>query len=241
MSFWEADIESMVILAVLSGALVYYGIRHFKQWLLIKDIPRSKVRSIAMGLVEVHGKPRIQEKIKAPLTGEDCVFYDYKIQEYRKHGKSGSWRTIYSKRSDKPFYIQDETGAIPIIPEGLSVEMKAKQTFYGTGKLLGNLKEDFTKITMDDVKTTRIGFTMGRRRRFTLQVLKEDMDFLIMGTAKAASTGPFLAKGENEKTFLLADGKEGNILKRLRNKWVLFGGGGVALTIFTAILIIMNT
>ena len=94
-------------------ALLWYGFNRMKKYRLIKDIPRSKVRSMAMGVVEVHGTVFCVEPMRTPFSSSDCVYYKYEIKEYRRHtsrdskGKTRTtyrWDTIATGRKHIPFY-----------------------------------------------------------------------------------------------------------------------------------------
>ena len=56
---------------------------------MIENIPTSKIRSLAMGLVEIKGSVVAYKKplLKSPFQGKPCVWFRYMIQEYRKSGK----------------------------------------------------------------------------------------------------------------------------------------------------------
>ena len=55
--------------------LFWKGFSWLKQKRLIENIPTSKIRSIAMGLVEIYGEvvPTQEKILKSPFTNKDCV------------------------------------------------------------------------------------------------------------------------------------------------------------------------
>src|SRR3990167_4562284 len=76
--------------------LFFKSFTWFRQKKLIENTPTSKIRSMSMGPVEIFGgvSPSEYGVIKSPLTGNDCVYYRYSVEEYRSSGKHGSWVTI---------------------------------------------------------------------------------------------------------------------------------------------------
>ena len=97
-------LENTVIIGlflILIGIVFFaIGLYFYKKKQLIADTPTSKIRSIAIGLVEIFGQViPIQERVvKSPFTDKDCVYYNYKIEEYRSNGKNSSWVTMGSAR-----------------------------------------------------------------------------------------------------------------------------------------------
>src|SRR5690554_6778645 len=60
------------------------------------DTPTSRIRSAAQGYVELVGVLRSGpvENLSAPLTGEPCLWWRYRIEEYRSNGKRSSWSLV---------------------------------------------------------------------------------------------------------------------------------------------------
>ena len=67
----------LVALGGVAASLVLYflGFRTLSKYRLLANIPRSPIRSIAMGLVQIHGKAKSEQTVPAPLTGSKCLFY----------------------------------------------------------------------------------------------------------------------------------------------------------------------
>jgi hypothetical protein len=94
----------------------------------IENTPTSKVRSIAMGLVEVHGKALRQYALVAPMTQSACVYY--RLRKYRRQEKN-KWRLVKDVDSSHvAFQIDDGTGQVVVDPQGASVKAKTRQTGF---------------------------------------------------------------------------------------------------------------
>lgn len=104
----------------------------------IEDTPTSRVRSAAQGYVELEGRCELMDgpPILSPLTGRECVWYAYSIQERRRSGRNAHWRwvTVNSGRSDELFLLIEATGQCVIDPEGARVTASASQTWYGDSR-----------------------------------------------------------------------------------------------------------
>lgn len=123
----EGDPRVTLALAVGLGGgvfLFFYGFRKWRHLRLIQDTPTSRVRSMALGRVELHGRAQGKGELAAPFTGVACVWYRYQIeQEVRgRHGRS--WRTLDQGSSEAwPFYLEDDTGRVLVDPEGAQVDV----------------------------------------------------------------------------------------------------------------------
>jgi hypothetical protein len=86
--------------ACLGGA--WWCLRGWSQARHLLDTPTSKIRSAAQGYVELYGVlealPDMQ--LRGPLTGKPCLWWRFRIEEYRSSGKKRSWRVIESGASD---------------------------------------------------------------------------------------------------------------------------------------------
>ena len=108
----------IVIIGAAAGLFYYAAFYYFRRKRLIENTPTSKVRSLAMGLVEVFGKAQMFKKLKkSPISKKDCVYYTLEVQEYVKSGKQGHWKTIKFETSNNDFYVQDETGKVLVNPK----------------------------------------------------------------------------------------------------------------------------
>jgi hypothetical protein len=117
-------IYGAILLGLAAGLLVLtYAFYVWKEKRLIENIPTSKVRSLAMGLVEVKGSARPKALLKSPVTMTQCVYYRYKIEKYVRSGKSSHWSVVDQGASTNYFYVEDETGKILADPVDADVHI----------------------------------------------------------------------------------------------------------------------
>jgi hypothetical protein len=122
----EGDPRWLVALAFGLGAGVFLFVRGFSAWRhmrLVEDTPTSRVRSMALGRVEVRGRAEGKGPLAAPLTGRSCVWYRWRIEEEVGDSRHRRWRTLEQGSSDAwPFYVEDETGQVLVDPQGANID-----------------------------------------------------------------------------------------------------------------------
>ena len=70
---------------VFFGSILFqYGFLKMSEFLLARNIPRSKIRSAALGLVEIQGEVISEQVLTTPYSKLPCVYYSCELQEYRK-------------------------------------------------------------------------------------------------------------------------------------------------------------
>jgi hypothetical protein len=114
-----------LIAGAIGGVWLFFtGFRTWRQVRLIADTPTSKVRSLALGRVELRGRAQGKGELCAPLTGASCVYYRYLVEQEVRSNRRRSWRTLVSGSSEAwPFYLEDETGRVLVDPRGAQVEL----------------------------------------------------------------------------------------------------------------------
>ena len=139
------------------------------------SLPTSKIKSLAKGLVEIQGKLIMKTPLISPVGNEVCIGYYYTIEDIDrdKDGKN-SYTTIHRETKCNTFEIQDETGKIEIIPEG--IEFVLLET---------------TNISSDN------------RKRYTEILLKENQEMLIVGYADSRNGIPYIRKDEYHKILAI--------------------------------------
>lgn len=87
------------------------------------SLPTSKIRSIAMGLVEVKGMTKQIEPLISRLNKKECIGYKYTIEKVSTNsdGKK-SYIEIFSETICNPFYLIDETGEVHITGKEIEFE-----------------------------------------------------------------------------------------------------------------------
>jgi hypothetical protein len=230
-------------------ALFFLGFRWLKHKRLIENTPTSKVRSIAMGVVEIFGSVLAAEKkiLKSPFTAKDCVYYSYQIEELRSNGKHTYWATIKKGSEKVHFFLKDNTGEVLVDPE------KAKVDVPVSFRCESKWGKDPPKEVMDFLRKTGINFEslfgINKTMRFTEIMIPISQPLYIFGTA---GDNPFVEEGtakKNEQDIMIQKGNDIYLISTKQEKdlvksfaWKAAAGifGGAALSIICLIVIFIS-
>ena len=91
----------------------------------IKNIPTSKLGSLAVGLAEVSGKVvKSDDLLRSPIHNVECVFYETSV-EVMKSIRTEDMQKVYSKtKYVQPFSINDESGTVNVDLKDAHVEFE---------------------------------------------------------------------------------------------------------------------
>ncbi|HTA23184.1 MAG TPA: GIDE domain-containing protein [Terriglobales bacterium] len=112
------------VLGAAAGVYVFYrGFQLLQRKRLIMNTPVSKIRSAAMGLVEVSGLASGPYTVIAPITGVPCYYYRTMVWQWKRQGKSSSWVKEADESLHVPFYLDDGTARVLINPQGAEMDI----------------------------------------------------------------------------------------------------------------------
>lgn len=179
----------LVLVGVIVNAFLWKG----NLFSLQRHLPTSKIRSVAMGLAEIEGKIKIDQAIESRINKRRCAGYYYEIQKISsdEDGKK-SYTTISVDYVFNPFYLQDETGRIKIIPEKLLL-----LHFEETTQYLGGGKRAVEYILEEDGKNYMMIGKVAYEGNET--VFRYDENRKILSITPSAEVRQF---NENRKDFL---------------------------------------
>ncbi len=120
-------INHLTILSAIeiAGGLYFFvlGFQLLARRRLLLTTPSSKVRSAALGLVEVSGMAAGPHTMPAPITGQPCFLYHTTAWQQRA-GKKQEWQKIADETLHLPFFIDDGTGQVLIEPLGADLDLR---------------------------------------------------------------------------------------------------------------------
>ncbi len=233
--------------------LYWRGFRTLRTRRLIADTPTARIRSMAMGLVEINGDVEPRSTVRAPFSGRPCAYWevDVAIQGRRE------WRIVHRNQSGNPFYLRDATGVALVYPHGARCGIR-----FGTEERCHGLAlppcyaEYLDEHASVMGRVARIGHL-----RFRERVLEAGQSVYVLGTAtpraqaravalpdelQATGTdGPapsrretldrevvaVVRRGEHESTFLISQESERGLLLSLGVRATLQLVGGPVLTV----------
>ncbi len=232
--------------------LFFKGFVLLKKRQLIENLPTSKIRSLAMGLVEIFGSVVPAEKmiLKSPFSSKDCVYYRYTVEELRGSGKNQRWETVKKDEKYVHFYLKDETGMVLVDSNGAKIDIPVDSEFrsnFGVDppetvkKFLKSQNLRFEGLLLGINKTMKYKeyFVEPKDKLYIIGTAK-DNPFMEEAAAKKGVEDVMIGKGLHEKIYYISDKHEKELLKKLR--WQSIGGifGGTLLTIGSLAIMLLN-
>lgn len=119
---------------ILIGAVTFFvAFKQYREYRILADAPKARVRSMPMGLVHLHGKAT-GEPLTSPLTGTRCFTFTADIAEWvkvrTKNGWKWAWRTTAGDDDLKEFYLDDGTGRVLVNPGGAEASVDMQRTVH---------------------------------------------------------------------------------------------------------------
>jgi hypothetical protein len=103
--------------------LFFYGFRLLQRRRLILDTPFSKIRSAAMGMVEISGLAVGPYTMVAPITARLCYYYRTQVWEWKQEGRNKAWVKVATECRHVPFFLDDNTGRLLVDPRGADLDL----------------------------------------------------------------------------------------------------------------------
>jgi len=95
--------------------LFFKGFKVFRQYRVLADTPEIPIRSMPMGLVEIHGQAVGDDILTSPASHSLCYYYKVLVERWQVDDKgNGSWKHCHTDEDRKRFYLQDSTGKVLI-------------------------------------------------------------------------------------------------------------------------------
>lgn len=127
---WESGVRTGAIPALLSVLLLLTGFQFLAWKRRIENTPTSRVRSLAMGMVELQGRALRRYALVAPMTHVACVWY--RLRRYRRD--RNGWRLKNTVSSGAvPFLLDDGTGQVTVDPRRGAVRPRTRHEGFDEG------------------------------------------------------------------------------------------------------------
>lgn len=127
-----------------------------------------------------------------PLTGKPCLWWRYRIEEYRSSGRSRSWRIVERDTSTAWLRFTDGTGECLIDPEGAEVLPARKEVWTGASRRPGG---------------TSPWYRFGKRYRYTEERLHAGEPLYAIGEFRSVGGGRNLFDLQAAKRNIIAQWK----------------------------------
>lgn len=225
------------LLFVIFGLVAFAGgVDYVRKWnwfsegeeTTIKDAPRID------GGVKIEGEVQDVDNVdllKAPLTGEDCIAYNYKVEKKKRKRSSSSsrgsrWVVEDSGEDVVPFKIDDGTGVADVdSPEDADLSIGLSREYNIEGE--GDLPEKFERSSFS---LGDLNIKLGKRRRYKEGRLEPGDEGFVYADVESdtdyANVERKIVDSEDSRMFVISDGNMDETRKRFRNKGfgaVIFG------------------
>lgn len=178
------DLTILSSVAIAGGLyFFFFGFRLLDRKRLLLTTPTSKIRSAALGLVEVNGMAAGPYTMSAPITGKPCFLYHTTAWQQRD-GKKEDWDKVADETLHLPFFIDDSTGQLLVEPLGADFDLHRDfREEYATSFFFSNLSSDEDGIPPRvSVFLSRHGIAPARRLRIEERSIKPEDALFIAGT-----------------------------------------------------------
>lgn len=115
----------LLIVGFVAGIHFFFkGFRVYREYRVLADTPEIPIRSIPMGLVEVHGKAKGDQLMNSPVTKTPCLFYRVDIERWQQGSRGGgSWVHFKTDTNGAKFYLEDQTGKALVDPRAAEFDL----------------------------------------------------------------------------------------------------------------------
>lgn len=141
------------------GFGVYFfvkGFRVYREYRVLADTPEVPIRSMAMGLVEIHGKAQGEKTVTGPVTGTPCLFYKVHVEKWVSDKNGGHWRNAGTDADGPLFYLDDGTGKVLVNAHGAELDL-VQSGRRETGSSIGRSITRFFKGSSSSVTGPALG------------------------------------------------------------------------------------
>jgi hypothetical protein len=180
-------INHLTILSAIAiaGGLYFFflGFQLLARKRLLLATPTSKVRSAALGLVEVNGMAAGPYTMPAPITGKPCFLYHTTAWQQRADKKQ-EWEKIADETLHLPFFIDDATGQLLIEPLGADLDLRRDfREEYASSFFSSTFFSNEANVPPRvSVFLSRHGIVPARRLRIEERLIKPEDSLFIAGT-----------------------------------------------------------
>jgi hypothetical protein len=230
------DLGIMFAPAAIGGVFLWFGFREQARLRLIRDLPTSTIRAMAMGPVELKGKAiPLGDTVKSPFTGKSCVYLKFLVEEKVSSGKNSHWRTRASEEKRVPFVLDDGTGKILLDTQGAKLDVPADTTL-SSGMLQdppGAVKEF---LAAHNIPYQNL-FGLNRKMRFQEFFIEKDQQIYVLANAERKGEEVVLGKIPDLNLLYITDRKDNDILGSYRLRALGSLILGAVLVVFSTVMI----
>ena len=167
----------------------FHGFQNLRKKRLLENTPTAKIRSMAMGFVEVQGQVAGRSVLIAPFSGRACAHWEVDIST--RAGRQG-WRRVHHSASGQPFFLTDATGTALVYPQGAEFNTMFQVEEQCAGPVFPPGYEEYMRDHCGVASNLwRLGIL-----RFRERILEDSQAVFVVGTAMPRSRALVISDGE---------------------------------------------
>ena len=117
------NIDVWLVMGFGIGVVLFFrGLGTFRKALMVADTPTIPIRSIAMGITQIHGHAGGDAPFPSPVGGTACYAFRVMIERYA--GRNG-WQHHRTDQNGMRFHLSDDSGRIRVDPREAEFEVPA--------------------------------------------------------------------------------------------------------------------
>ncbi len=144
----SAKLDGLLVIGFGAGLYYFYkGFRTFREYQVLMDTPEIPIRSVAMGLVEIHGQATGVPPVPSPVTQTPCLFYKVDIDHWVRDKNGGHWSHVATDTDGPRFYLADSSGKVLVDAHKAEYDLLQNATIetdrsdgFGPGSFLSDME-----------------------------------------------------------------------------------------------------
>jgi hypothetical protein len=257
----------LFVVALLAGgflvglALFGAGVLSLWRWRVLSADEANQYRGRLDGPIEAEGPARPTEdgdSFIAAVSRTPCLVCEIEAQRYQSSQHGGSWHTVESRTTTRPFVVESPVGEIRVEPEGanLVLEKEVVASLGRTDEATGDTKAFFDAVGVNrrsgsiDIGVADVGYGS----KYRVREARVDVDESVYVAGEALTDDPMLGgyagpdaviRAQHDRSlvgrlfgfpFLVGDGGERAVRRHFRNRGLLLAGLGLLVTVGLGLL-----
>jgi hypothetical protein len=180
--------------ALLEGLLVYKAIHNTRRGQLLAGLPWTEIGQLQASLVKVQGQAlAMGETLRAPLSGRDCVYFHFQVQEKRQrggvppHGGGSYWKTVINDARHVPCRLDDGTGSAVLRLK--SAELLLSPDASERSGFLQSARPELENMLRQRYGYSSVGLIFNRTLYYSETRIEDGDYLLVLGTARQLPEG----------------------------------------------------
>lgn len=251
----DAHINAWLVVGFGLGLVLFFrGLGLFRRGLMVADTPLIPIRSVAMGIAQVHGQAGGDEPFPSPVSGTPCYAFKVVIDRY---GQRNGWRHHRTDQNGKSFYLSDDSGKVLVqpreaeldVPRNCIRQVGGPTMSFSLTSLIHPLPADASdgsdlsvNAKTDDqlLEYAGVGYECMDGFRFTEFCLKPGEEYDVLGTCVEnpkpldENDRNLITKGKNNHNFLISSKSVEQLEQGMSWRSAMMIWGGAALTVACA-------